>query len=101
MPQRILALDIGTHEVRAAAIESTFRDYRVTGLYADGSDGATSLAERLRNFLARHNLEADTVLVTIPSELATQHRVLSFERPLGRIASTAKATRSANDRRTI
>lgn len=72
MAQRILALDICRGEVRAALIESTFRDFRVTGLYQEDGGGDASLAERLRTFIAHHNLQADTVLVTIPTELATQ-----------------------------
>jgi len=77
MPQRILALDIGANAVRAAAIESSFRDYKVTGLYEEVSGTGQSLADNLRAFLAKHNLQADTVLVTMPGQLATQ-RMLSL-----------------------
>lgn len=77
MPQRILALDIGAHGFRAAAIESSFRDYKVTGLYEEESPKGQSLADSLRNFLSKYNLQGDTVLVTLPGELATQ-RTLSL-----------------------
>lgn len=76
MPHRILALDIGAHAVRAAAVESSFRDYKVTGLYEEEL-GDGSLADSLRALLAKHDLHADTVLATIPGEMASQ-RMLSL-----------------------
>ncbi len=72
MAQRILALDIGERQIRAALVESSFRDYKVIGLYEDEEDGETPLPDRLRAFLARHDMRPDTILATIPSELATQ-----------------------------
>lgn len=72
MPQKILALDIGAHSVRAAAVESSFRDYKVTGLFEEEAAKGQSLGDLMRAFLAKHELQADTVLVTIPGELATQ-----------------------------
>jgi general secretion pathway protein L len=77
MAQRILAIDISANAVRVAAIESSFRDYKVTGLYEDEGGAGLSLAEHLRTFLAKHGLHPDTVLVTLPGELATQ-RMLSL-----------------------
>lgn len=77
MPQTILALDIGAHSLRGAAVESSFRDYKVTGLFEEETSRSQSLAEALRAFLAKHELRPDTVLVTIPGELATQ-RTLSL-----------------------
>ena len=35
MPQRILALEFDAHEMKAAVIETTFRDYRVAGFYRE------------------------------------------------------------------
>lgn len=71
MPHRILALDIGAHAVRAAAVESSFRDYKVTGLYEE-EIGDGSLADCLRALLGKHDLHGDTVLVKIPGELTSQ-----------------------------
>lgn len=77
MAQKILALDISAHAVRGAAIESSFRDYKVTGLYEQETTAGQSLSECLRAFLETHDLHADTVLVTLPGGLATQ-RMLSL-----------------------
>lgn len=72
MPQRILALDISRHDLRAALIESSFRDFKVVGLYADPGGTGVPDGEFLKAFLERHALRADTVLVTIPAQLVTQ-----------------------------
>jgi general secretion pathway protein L len=75
MAQRILALDISAHAVRAAAIESSFRDYKVTGLYEAEAEKGQSMTDCLRAFLAKHDLHAETVLVTMPGELATARMI--------------------------
>jgi general secretion pathway protein L len=72
MPQRILALDIAADELKAALVETTFRDYRVVGFYREpvvAADG--SMAEQVRGFLQRHQLEADTVLSALPGDLVS------------------------------
>ena len=69
MPQQVLALEIDAHELKAALIETTFRDYRVVGVYRDPvrpADG--SLAEQLSAFLQRHQLAPTTVLSSIPGD---------------------------------
>ncbi|MBI4516056.1 MAG: pilus assembly protein PilM [Deltaproteobacteria bacterium] len=75
MPQRILALDIEDAEVKAAVLETSFRDYRIAGLYHDvlRADGG-SLPEQLKRFLERHELKGDTVVSTLPGRLVS-HRV--------------------------
>jgi general secretion pathway protein L len=72
MPQRILALEFDAHELKAALIETTFRDYRVVGFYREpvvADDG--SVADQVRGFLQRHQLEATTVLSSLPGDLVT------------------------------
>jgi general secretion pathway protein L len=72
MPQRVLALELDAHELKAAVLETSFRDYKVVGFYraavvaADGS-----LADQLRGFLQRHELEATTVLSSLPGDLVS------------------------------
>jgi len=69
MPQQVLALEIDAHELKAALIETTFRDYRVVGVYRDPvrpADG--SLAEQLSAFLQRHQLAPTTVLSSMPGD---------------------------------
>lgn len=73
MPQRILALELDAHEMKAAVIETTFRDYRVAGFYRDPvtPDGG-SLADQVRAFLERHQLHGTTVLSSLPGDLVSQ-----------------------------
>lgn len=69
MPQRVLALDINDAEMKAAVLETTFRDYRVTGFYREPLTAANGTREeQLRRFLLRHGLVGDTVLSAIPGD---------------------------------
>ena len=73
MPQRILALDLDAHEMKAAVIETTFRDYRIAGFYrAPVVPDGGSRADQLRAFLQRHALHATIVLTSLPGELVSQ-----------------------------
>lgn len=72
MPQRVLALELDAHELKAALVETTFRDYRVVGFYREpvaGADG--SLPDQVRGFLQRNQLEATSVLSSLPGDLVT------------------------------
>jgi general secretion pathway protein L len=72
MPQRVLALDFDAHELKAAVLETSFRDYKVVGFYREpvvAADG--SLAEQLRGFLQRHEIGAATVLSSLPGDLVS------------------------------
>jgi general secretion pathway protein L len=72
MAQRVLALELDAHELKAALVETTFRDYRVVGFYREpvaAADG--SLADQVRSFLQRHQLAANTVLSSLPGDLVT------------------------------
>jgi general secretion pathway protein L len=72
MPQRVLALELDAQELKAAVIETTFRDYRVVGFYREAvraEDG--SVSEQVRRFVHTHQLEAGTVLSSLPGDLVT------------------------------
>ncbi len=69
MPQRILALEIDAHEMKGAVVETTFRDYRVAGLYRETITAGAEVSEQVRRFLERHSVEPDTVLSSVPGEL--------------------------------
>jgi hypothetical protein len=72
MPQRILALDITDSELKAAVLETTFRDYRVAGLYREAiAKGDTPPDEQVRRFIATHSDGADTVLSALPGDKVT------------------------------
>ncbi len=72
MPQRVLALELDAHELKAAVVETSFRDYKVVGFYREpvvAADG--TLAEQLRGFLQRHELEATTVVSSLPGDVVS------------------------------
>ena len=72
MPQRVLALEFDAHELKAAVLETSFRDYKVIGFYREpvvAADG--TLAEQLRGFVQRHELEATTVVSSLPGDLVS------------------------------
>ena len=68
MPQRILALEVDAHELKAAVVETTFRDYRVVGFYREPVTADGGCAEQLRGFLQRHQLHGTTVLSSLPGD---------------------------------
>lgn len=72
MPQRVLALDITDADIKAALVETSFRDYRVTGFYRDTLSAANGTREeQIRRFLERHSLAGDTILTGLPGESVT------------------------------
>ena len=70
MPRRVLALEIDAQELKAAVLETTFRDYRVVGFYRGPVEsGSGSLAEQVRRFVQQHQLASTTVLSSLPGDL--------------------------------
>lgn len=72
MPQRVLALDITDAEIKAALVETSFRDFRVTGFYRDAFSAANGTREdQIRRFVERHSLAGDTILTGLPGDSVT------------------------------
>jgi general secretion pathway protein L len=72
MPQRILALELDANELKAAVVDTTFRDYRVAGFFREAlGNGHGSAVEQLRHFLQGHQLEGATVLSSLPGDLVS------------------------------
>jgi len=72
MPQRILALEIERDELKAALVETTFRDYRVAGFFREAINNAGApVADQLREFVQRHDLENAIVLSSLPGDLVS------------------------------
>src|SRR5262245_53207208 len=72
MPQRILALNINDSELKAAVIETTFRDYRVTALYREPlAASAGPIEDRLRRVVEQHGEGVDTILTALPGDRVT------------------------------
>lgn len=89
MPQRILALDINDAEAKAAVIETTFRDYRIAGLYREplnATDG--SIDEQVRRFIEKHGGNADTILSSLPGHQVTWRTLFLPFRDTKRLTQT-------------
>ncbi|MCK6556706.1 pilus assembly protein PilM [Candidatus Binatia bacterium] len=72
MPQRILALEVDSQTLKAAVVETTFRDFRVAGFFEEAVGGeGDGLAEHLRRLVAANSLEGATVLSTLPGDLVS------------------------------
>ncbi len=69
MPQRIVSLEIGDTELKAAVLQTSFRDYKVAGLYRAPLNGAP--AEEVKSFVAAHAADGDTILSALPGDLVT------------------------------
>jgi len=77
MPSHTLAVDVGSHTLRAALVERTLRSQRVLGLYAQPRAAGGDLAADLRALAAQHGIAWDEVVSALPGELVT-HRILEL-----------------------
>ncbi|MBI3801647.1 MAG: pilus assembly protein PilM [Deltaproteobacteria bacterium] len=77
MARRILALDLGSHTLKAALVESTVKGCRVLGLFRQPRDPHRALAEQVGDLCKTHNLRGDTVLSCLPGD-AVSYRVLTL-----------------------
>ena len=82
MARRILALDLGSHTLKAGLIESTIKGCRVLGLFRQTRDPDRTLADQVAELCKTHNLRGDTTLSCLPGD-AVSHRILTlpFARP--------------------
>src|SRR6185503_20890865 len=72
MPQRILALDFDDSELKAAVVDTSFRDYKVSGLYRESlAASAGPVEDRLRRFVEQHGEGVDTILSALPGNRVT------------------------------
>lgn len=75
MPQRIVALEITESELKAAVVETSFRDYRVVGFYRQVLSSANGPVEaQIRRFVEQNALAGETVLSVLPGHHATWRR---------------------------
>jgi general secretion pathway protein L len=77
MPNHTLALDVGSHTLRAALVERTLRSQRVLGLYAHPRAPGGDLASDLRALAAQHGIAWDEVVSALPGDAVT-HRILAL-----------------------
>lgn len=69
MPQRILSLEIGDAEVKAAVVQTSFRDYKVAGFFREPLNGRAG--EQIKQFVAAHAEPGDTILSALPGDRVT------------------------------
>jgi type II secretion system protein L len=89
MPQRIIALEIDDLELRAAVLETTFRDYRVAALHrapVTAAEGTTEV--QLRRFVEEYHLSGDTVLSALPGDRVTWRKLFLPFRDRKRVLQT-------------
>jgi general secretion pathway protein L len=72
MPQQVLALALDAGELKAALVETSFRDYRVVAFHRRNMPASEGpVADQLQQFIADHQIEATTVLSSLPGDLVT------------------------------
>jgi general secretion pathway protein L len=69
MPQRILSLDIDDSELKAAVVQTSFRDYKVSGLFREPLNGDADA--QLKRFVEQHAEAGDTILSALPGDRVT------------------------------
>jgi hypothetical protein len=69
MPQRILSLEIGDAELKAAVVQTSFRDYKVAGFFREPLNGNAS--EQVKQFVAAHAEPGDTIVSALPGDRVT------------------------------
>lgn len=69
MPQRILSLEIGEAELKAAVLQTSFRDYKVAGFFREPLNGSAS--EQVKQFIAAHTEPGDTIVSALPGDRVT------------------------------
>lgn len=89
MPQHILALEITDAELKAAVVETSFRDYRVSAFFREPlSAAAGPVADQVRRFVEQHALTGYTVLSALPGDQVTWRTFALPFRDRKRLAQT-------------
>jgi type II secretion system protein L len=89
MPQRIIALEIDDLELRAAVLETTFRDHRVTALHrAPVLVTEDPIEVQLRRFVEQNELSGDTVLSALAGDQVTWRKLFLPFRDRKRVIQT-------------
>jgi general secretion pathway protein L len=86
MPQRILSLEIGETELQAAVVQTSFRDYKVTGFYREALNGDADA--QIKRFLEQHSQPGDTILTALSGERVTWRTFFLPFRDVKKLAQT-------------
>jgi len=69
MPRKIVSLDIGNTYLKAAVLETGFRDFKIEGLHREAlPSDPTAVAKSIERFIGEHAADADTILSSLPAE---------------------------------
>lgn len=69
MPRKIVSLDIGKSDLKAAVVEAGFRDFKIGGLYSESlAAEPEAVSKSVARFIEQHGADADTVLSSLPTE---------------------------------
>jgi len=69
MPQRILSLEIDDAELKATVVQTSFRDYKVTGFFREPLNGDAEV--QLKRFVEQHAEAGDTILTALSGDRVT------------------------------
>lgn len=69
MPQRILSIEIDDAELKAAVLQTSFRDYKVAGFFREPLNGDAEA--QLKRFVEQHAEAGDTILTALPGDRVT------------------------------
>ncbi|MEO8603629.1 MAG: pilus assembly protein PilM [bacterium] len=86
MPQRIVSLEIGETELKAAILQTSFRDYKVTGFYRQALNGNGDA--QIKQFLAQHGEPGDTILTALAGDRVTWRTFFLPFRDVKKLAQT-------------
>ncbi len=77
MPNRTLALEIGSTAIRGVLVESSLRSQRILGAYTVPRSANDDLAHDIKALAATHGLAWDEVVSALPGDAVT-HRLLTL-----------------------
>jgi len=77
MPNRTLALEIGSTAIRGVLVESSLRSQRILGAYTIPRTSTDNLAHDIATFATTHGLAWDEVVSALPGDVVT-HRLLTL-----------------------
>jgi len=86
MPQRIFSLEIGDAELKAAVVQTSFRDYKVAGFFRETLNGSAN--EQIKQFVAAHTEPGDTILSALTGDKVTWRTMFLPFRDQKRLSQT-------------
>ena len=86
MPQRIVSLEIGDAEIKAAVVQNSFRDYKVAGFYREALNGDADA--QIKRFLEQHTEPGSIILTALPGDRVTWRTFFLPFRDVKRLAQT-------------